>query len=63
MCACIYRGECSYIYEYLRLYCVSKKYNLGKTALNRKRLVLGDKARVKYQPTVLDICTEYLQHK
>jgi hypothetical protein len=25
MCACIYSGECSYIYEYLRLYCISKK--------------------------------------
>jgi hypothetical protein len=23
--ACVYRGECSYIYVYLRLYCVSKK--------------------------------------
>jgi hypothetical protein len=23
--ACIHRGECSYVYEYLRLYCVSKK--------------------------------------
>jgi hypothetical protein len=22
---CIYRGECSYMYEYLRLYYVSKK--------------------------------------
>jgi hypothetical protein len=25
VCVCIYRGECSYVYEYLRLYCVSKK--------------------------------------
>jgi hypothetical protein len=24
-CACVYRGECSYVYEYLCLYCVSKK--------------------------------------
>jgi hypothetical protein len=22
---CVYRDECSYVYEYLRLYCVSKK--------------------------------------
>jgi hypothetical protein len=25
VCACVHRGECSYVYEYLRLYCVSKK--------------------------------------
>jgi hypothetical protein len=27
VCACIYRGKgkCSYVYEYLHLYCVSKK--------------------------------------
>jgi hypothetical protein len=23
--ACVHRGECSYMYEYLRLYCVSQK--------------------------------------
>jgi hypothetical protein len=23
MCACIYAGECSYVYNYLYLYCVS----------------------------------------
>jgi hypothetical protein len=22
---CVHRGECSYVYEYLRLYCVSQK--------------------------------------
>jgi hypothetical protein len=22
---CVHRGECSYVYEYLHLYCVSKK--------------------------------------
>jgi hypothetical protein len=27
MCVCVYRSECSYVYEYLRLYCVSKKMN------------------------------------
>jgi hypothetical protein len=26
--ACVYRGECSYVYEYLRLYCVSKKIHI-----------------------------------
>jgi hypothetical protein len=25
VCACVHRGECSYVYEYLCLYCVSKK--------------------------------------
>jgi hypothetical protein len=25
MCVCVYMDECSYVYEYLRLYCVSKK--------------------------------------
>jgi hypothetical protein len=25
VCVCVYRAECSYVYEYLRLYCVSKK--------------------------------------
>jgi hypothetical protein len=25
MCVCVYIDECSYVYEYLRLYCVSKK--------------------------------------
>jgi hypothetical protein len=23
VCACIYRAECSYVYDYLRLYCVT----------------------------------------
>jgi hypothetical protein len=23
--ACVHKGECLYVYEYLRLYCVSKK--------------------------------------
>jgi hypothetical protein len=26
--ACVYRGECSYVYEYLCLYCVSKKTDI-----------------------------------
>jgi hypothetical protein len=25
MCACVHRGECSYVYEYPCLYCFSKK--------------------------------------
>jgi hypothetical protein len=25
VCVCVHRGECSYVYEYLRLYCVSQK--------------------------------------
>jgi hypothetical protein len=25
VCVCVHRGECSYVYEYLCLYCVSKK--------------------------------------
>jgi hypothetical protein len=25
VCVCVHRDECSYVYEYLRLYCVSKK--------------------------------------
>jgi hypothetical protein len=25
MCVCVYRGEYSYVYEYLHLYCVSQK--------------------------------------
>jgi hypothetical protein len=25
MCVCIFIGECLYVYEYLHLYCVSKK--------------------------------------
>jgi hypothetical protein len=25
MCVCVHRGECSYVYKYLHLYCVSKK--------------------------------------
>jgi hypothetical protein len=25
MCACVHRNECSYVYKYLHLYCVSKK--------------------------------------
>jgi hypothetical protein len=25
VCMSVYRGKCSYVYEYLRLYCVSKK--------------------------------------
>jgi hypothetical protein len=25
MHACVHRGECSYVYKYLSLYCVSKK--------------------------------------
>jgi hypothetical protein len=29
MCVCVYRGECSYVYEYLRLYCVSQKNELS----------------------------------
>jgi hypothetical protein len=32
VCASVHRGECSYVYEYLHLYCVSKKirlYNLN----------------------------------
>jgi hypothetical protein len=31
MRACVRRGECSYVYEYLRLYCISKK----KTIISR----------------------------
>jgi hypothetical protein len=23
VCVCVHRGECSYVYKYLRLYCVS----------------------------------------
>jgi hypothetical protein len=26
MCVCVHMDKCSYTYEYLRLYCVSKKY-------------------------------------
>jgi hypothetical protein len=26
---CVHRGKCSYVYEYLRLYCVSKKTTFG----------------------------------
>jgi hypothetical protein len=30
-CVCVHMGECSYVYEYLCLYCVSKKkLDLGK---------------------------------
>jgi hypothetical protein len=25
VCVCVYKDECSYVYEYLYLYCVSKK--------------------------------------
>jgi hypothetical protein len=25
VCMCVYRVECSYVYKYLHLYCVSKK--------------------------------------
>jgi hypothetical protein len=32
---CVHRGECSYIYEYLHLYCVSQK-NHNEAAATRK---------------------------
>jgi hypothetical protein len=25
VCVCVHKGECSYIYEYLRLYCICQK--------------------------------------
>jgi hypothetical protein len=28
VCVCVHRGECSYVYKYLRLYCVSQKKTL-----------------------------------
>jgi hypothetical protein len=29
VCVCIYMGECSYVYEYLHLSCISKKISFS----------------------------------
>jgi hypothetical protein len=33
---CVYRSECSYMYEYLYLYCVSKKIEVGPRTGGRR---------------------------
>jgi hypothetical protein len=38
MCVCVYRGECSYVYEYLRLYCVSKFFSKKHIVIFRSSL-------------------------
>jgi hypothetical protein len=37
--ACVHIGECSYVYEYLRLYCVSKKKKEYVFNFFRKRYI------------------------
>jgi hypothetical protein len=37
MCVCVYMSECSYMYEYLHLYCVSKKHS-HEVLVNMDRL-------------------------
>jgi hypothetical protein len=40
--ACVHRGECSYVYEYLRLYCVSQKKNQVEIPVQDPRTIAGD---------------------
>jgi hypothetical protein len=36
VCTCIHRGKCSYVYEYLRLYCVTSEKTHTQLPLSLK---------------------------
>jgi hypothetical protein len=52
VCVCVHRNECSYVYKYLHLYCVSKKI---------KDIVLQMIQRVGAHPDQAEACKATIQ--
>jgi hypothetical protein len=47
VCVCVHRGECSNVYKYLRLYCVSQKNHIYDKLDERE-----EKQAVSLQPAI-----------
>jgi hypothetical protein len=60
-CACVYRIECSYVYEYLHLYCVSQQKLVFNERKKARLLIYVTASMYLYSPCMINLSPPFEQ--
>jgi hypothetical protein len=61
VCMCVYRVECSYVYKYLHLYCVSKKMVFNVERKKARLLIYVTASMYLYSPCMINLSPPFEQ--